>query len=165
MNIVIIVFIAMVALCAAIVYYCKRNPKDIMSFRESLDLTDLPIVTFKIGGTKKPDGKFNFLLDTGCTISIIDKESSNLLPLTIVEGESSVYGMEGNEIACSMGALKLLYKDKPYIELFQIVDMSSAFKKLKAENGVTIHGVLGTKFFEKYKYVIDFNELIAYSKK
>ena len=36
---------------------------------------------------------------------------------------------------------------------------------MKKEYGVTIHGLLGTGFFQKYKYVLDFNEMVAYSLK
>ena len=43
-------------------------------------------------------------------------------------------------------------------------DMTAAFGSIKKETGVTIHGILGAKFFNEFKYVLDFKELIAYSK-
>ena len=45
----------------------KKVSYDRMSFRETMDLTGLPVVTFKQG-----ENKFNFVLDTGAVSSIID---------------------------------------------------------------------------------------------
>ena len=42
--------------------------------------------------------------------------------------------------------------------------MSEAFKKIKDGNGATIHGLIGNSFMQKYKYVLDFDEMVAYSK-
>ncbi len=42
--------------------------------------------------------------------------------------------------------------------------MSNAFNTLKQDTGVTIHGILGNTFFEKYGYVIDYKDFIAYAK-
>ena len=43
---------------------------DAMSFQNSMDLAELPVVTFRQG-----DKKINFLLDTGSNNCIIDKFS------------------------------------------------------------------------------------------
>ena len=51
--------------------YCKQKNRINMSFKEAMDLVELPVVTFYNG-----DKKFNFLLDTGATISVIN---SNIL--------------------------------------------------------------------------------------
>jgi hypothetical protein len=46
---------------------------------------------------------------------------------------------------------------------FIVRDMADAFNEVKSNSGVTIHGILGSDFFQKYKYVINFNELVAYN--
>ena len=56
------------------------------------------------------------------------------------------------------------YKDKDYEYPYVMQDMKAAFGSIKKETGVTIHGILGAKFFNEFKYVLDFKELIAYSK-
>ena len=43
--------------------------------------------------------------------------------------------------------------------------MSDAFGHIKKDTGVTVHGIIGSLFFNEFKYVLDFDELIAYSKK
>ena len=53
--------------------YCKQSKRVNMSFKEAMDLVELPVVTFYNG-----DKKLNFLLDTGSNISQIN---SSILPL------------------------------------------------------------------------------------
>ena len=72
--------------------------------------------------------------------------------------------MEGNSIDIDYISIDFTYNNKSYSSSFQVVDMQDAFDRVKQESGVTIHGILGNLFFEKYKYVLDFKELAAYTK-
>ena len=140
--------------------YCKQSKRVNMSFKEAMDLVELPVVTFYNG-----DKKFNFLLDTGATISVINSNILNNFPHEKVEATGVLWGMEGNKIDVSYVRASLVYKDKVYEEEFQVVDMAASFNEVKAESGVTLSGILGNSFFKKYQYVLDFNSLIAYSSK
>ena len=140
--------------------YCKQHKKVNMSFKEAMDLVELPVVTFYNEGKK-----FNFLLDTGATISVIDSNVLDNFSHEKIETTGVLWGMEGNKIDVSYVRASLVYKDKVYEEDFQVVDMSASFNEVKAESGVTLSGILGNSFFKKYQYVLDFNSLIAYSKK
>ena len=51
------------------VYTLYTKSKDVMSFKQSMELCDMPIVTFYIG-----DRKLNFVLDTGCIQSMLDAD-------------------------------------------------------------------------------------------
>ena len=73
--------------------------------------------------------------------------------------------MEGNKIDVSYIKASLEYKEEGYEEEFQVVDMSAAFGQIKAESGVNLSGIIGSLFFKKYRYILDFESLIAYSKK
>lgn len=138
----------------------KKDKQDRMSFKESMDLVDLPVITFYNEGKK-----FNFLLDTGATKSVIDSNVLSDFHHEKIDSTGVLWGMEGNTINVSYIKASLSYKDKFYEEDFQVVDMSDSFGKVKAESGVTLSGILGNSFFVKYQYVLDFNSLIAYSKK
>lgn len=140
--------------------YCKQKNRINMSFKEAMDLVELPVVTFYNG-----DKKFNFLLDTGATISVINSNILDNFTHEKVESTGILWGMEGNKINVSYIKASLIYKDKTYEENFQVVDMTASFNAVKAESGVTLSGILGNSFFKKYQYVLDFNSLIAYSKK
>lgn len=160
-KIVIALLIAVIAAALAHIVDLTRNKiTNSISFRESMDLTDLPVVTFRQG-----KDRFNFLLDTGSSLSVINEKVLDFINHTTLDYKGSIYGMEGNTKETSFVNISLAYKDKEYEEEFQVVDMSAPFNKVKQDSGVIIHGILGNSFFTKYEYVLDFKELIAYSKK
>jgi hypothetical protein len=161
-----IIMIAGIAIIAGIVNIMmnrrKLSPRlDKISFRESMNLIELPIITFENNGKK-----LNFLLDTGASYSSINEAD--------LEGVAYV---KTGDVGCGMGIegnmqedreyirMMIDYNNKIYEEKFQILDLSQAFGLLKKEYGVTLHGILGNTFFTKYEYVLNFAELVAYSTK
>lgn len=136
-----------------------HNSPDVMSFRQGYDLTDLPVVT--LYQNKK---KFNFLLDTGSNCCIIDKNILDSIEHNQLLETSTVYGMEGNVQEVSACTITLDYKNSRYTFGYLVQDMQKAFDNIKKSTGVTLHGILGSAFFAQFKYVLDFDELIAYSK-
>lgn len=148
------------AITVAIIAYKYYTKPEAISFKTAMELLELPVITFYVG-----DKKLHFLLDTGSNKSIINTKVLNFIPYEDTHEKSKLFGLEGNVQETSYVNIDLLYNDKSFPTKFQSVDMSNAFRTIKKENGVTLHGILGTEFFNNYKYVIDFNELIAYSKK
>lgn len=140
--------------------YCKQKKRENMSFREAMDLVELPVVTFYNKNTK-----LNFLLDTGSDLSYINK--SVLSSLEYEEGNESrnIISVGGNSQSLGCCDMIVAYKNQKFVDRFYISDLDEAFEAIKAETGVQIHGILGSKFFAKYKYILDFENLIAYSKK
>lgn len=139
--------------------YCKQRKRVNMSFREAVDLVELPIITFHNKNTK-----LNFLLDTGSDLSYINK---SILPsLEYKEINESMNIISAVGISQSLGCCDMIvtYKSQKFIDRFYISDLDEAFRVIKKETGVQIHGILGSKFFTKYKYVLDFESLAAYSK-
>lgn len=138
----------------------KIDPKvGRISFRESMDLVELPIVTFMNNGRK-----LNFLLDTGASYSSINEAA--LEGLSYVETGETGFGMgiEGT-IKEDRGYVRMNvdYRSASYEDDFQVVDLSQAFGMIKQEYGINLHGILGSTFFQKYRYVLNFDELVAYS--
>lgn len=132
---------------------------DTMDFGTSMGLCDLPVVTFYQG-----DKKFNFLLDTGSTDNVIDSGVMDTIKSTPVNIQSNLIGMEGNTRVVRMCQITLFFKEHSYTYNYLINDMKSAFDNIKKNTGVQLHGIIGSKFFNRFKYVLDFKELIAYSK-
>lgn len=135
----------------------KNNSK--ISFKEAMDLVELPVVTFYNG-----DKKLNFLLDTGSNVSYINSSIIPLLDHEKTDKEMNTIGIEGNKVSNQFCKMSVTYKNQVFEEEFSIADLDKAFSVVKQESGVQIHGILGSKFFERYKYVLDFKELIAYIK-
>ena len=157
----VVTFLITLAMISAVLYWYNRtNKKVYMSFKEAMDLTELPVVTFYNGRRK-----LNFLLDTGSNNSIINAPVVKKLNCNLKEGTINTFGMTGEEVESATCEIELKYKDEVFAGTFVIIDMSEAFDKVKRESGVTIHGILGSKFFQKYKYVLDFSTLAVYLKK
>lgn len=130
-----------------------------MSFKESMDLAEMPVVTFYQG-----DKKFNFLLDTGSNLSHISVEAAKELDGQNFEAKTKVSGIGTGETS-GLCKTTLSYKDVDYdIDLCITSHLSEAFADIKRETGVQVHGLIGNQFFQQHKYVLDFEELVAYSK-
>ena len=138
--------VTLVALIVNAIEDHKRNDEPHMSFKESMDLVELPIITFYNNGKK-----LNFLLDTGANNSIINKSVIKDLDYKECTENLDTFGIDG-EVKSSMPTCTIL-------------NMDSAFRQVKEDSGVQLHGILGSLFFQKYKYVIDFKSLVAYIKK
>lgn len=134
--------------------------KNAISFQQGFDLTELPIVTFNQG-----KNKYNFILDTGANNNIIDARILDKIKHEKYNVKTTLMGMEGNNSIVDVCTITLSYKDSNFSYGYLIKDMSGPFDLLKKEYGVNIHGILGSKFFHEFQYVLDFAELIAYSKK
>lgn len=157
--IIVVLMVSAVALIADTIMEVRNRNNSKISFKESMDLTELPVATFNCNRKK-----LNFLLDTGSNLSYINSSVLPLLDHEIIDGESSVIGFEGNEVSTGSCRITVTYKRKRFEEEFNIADLDTAFKVIKQESGVQLHGILGSRFFEKYKYIIDFKNLIAYMK-
>lgn len=152
-----LVLMALIAVNTIKEYRKKSNSK--ISFKESIDLTELPVVTFNNG-----EKKLNFLLDTGSNNSHINSSILHLLDHIKINQKIDVIGTEGNKVNNEMCKMTIHYRNQKFEEEFIISDLEDAFNIIKQEDGVQIHGILGNKFFEKYKYILDFKDFIAYMK-
>lgn len=159
---IIIIIIAVVALALiinAVEAYGKIS-KNKISFKEAMDLAELPVITFYQG-----ENKYNFLLDTGSNHSHICKSSTGKLIGNLLEGEVNVQGVGGGTAITRAINTKFKYKNKTYeITLLIGEHLDDTFKSIKESTGVTIHGIIGNSFLSDNRYVLDFDEFIAYSK-
>lgn len=139
-------------------YFIKKNPSAI-SFKQGFDLTNIPVVTFYQGNQK-----INFILDTGASENIIDKEFLKCLEHTEEKLTDRIWGIEGNGIAVNSCFIKISYNDIQFNTRFLVNDLSKVFTAIRQSSGVILHGILGSGFFNQYKYVLDFDSLVAYIK-
>lgn len=133
----------------------KANSR--MSFKESLDLVGIPIITFCQG-----ENKYHFILDTGAALSVVNEGAIKNFSYESLPKKGSNYGIDGNILNTSFIKAHIEYKDNKFEEEFQVLDLTSAFNNIKQDHGVTVTGILGNSFFTKYRYILDFKELVAY---
>lgn len=129
-----------------------------MSIRESMNLISLPVVTFENNGEK-----YNFIIDSGANDSIINKECD--IVSTPHRQSNDVSGISGETMKCSTVLINFKYKDKTFETLFNVINLNDLFNTIKENYGVTVHGILGTNFLDKYNYVIDFKDYKLYRRK
>lgn len=162
--VILICKILIILLCtiiiAKLVNHFFNKKKSEMSFAEAINLTGLPIVTFIQG-----ENKLNFLLDSGANRSVISADYIKAIKHTPTGEECKIFGMEGNAVETYFTTVPFTYKGRSYTEDFQVVDLSSAIAQVKQESGVNFIGIIGNSFLQKYKYILDFAENKAYSKK
>ena len=157
--IVIVVWAILLIISINSLYQINKKNKSKISFKESMDLTELPVITFMSDNTK-----LNFLLDTGSNTSFINESMVKSLNCKMLNTVSEVVGLEGKKIKNDNCELQIKYKNYEFNAQFSIINLDESFNLIKQESGVQIHGILGSLFFQKYKYVIDFKSLIAYTK-
>lgn len=156
----IVVALCIVCVVALGINKIEDSKKDYMSFREALALAELPIVTFNQG-----DVKMNFILDTGANNNIIDERIIGLLQTVETQRIGRITGIGGKREDIPFKNLTFTYKNKEFNDDFQVINMSHTFDAIKTATGVTAHGIIGNAFMQKNKYVLDFKEMVAYSRK
>lgn len=138
-------------------YIVKINKKEIVDFKTSMELSGLPIVTFYQGSNK-----YNFLLDTGSNVSYVNiKSDLKVVPTGVSD---TFMGSNGVDAACEQVVVCLYRNDLKYEHSMNAADLSAAFTEVKKEYGILVTGILGNDFFTKYKYCLDFKELVAYQR-
>ena len=141
-------------------YRNKHHKKTVIPFKESVDLVGLPIATFVNNGVK-----LHFLLDTGSDDSfIVPSILDKLLILKKDETRTPIITGGGEMQSPGTVTLNISYKDHIFTNVFKINAMEDAFKDAFEHKGIVVHGILGSIFFNKYNYILDFKELQATSK-
>lgn len=154
-----VILVLLTIILVWVIYSLTDRKKDKISFKEAMDLVELPVITFY-----NNDKKLNFLLDTGSNNSVINAPLVDNLEHTKGSCDIATIGMGGILNTAEVCNMRLTYNGRIFEDEFTIMDMSSQFDTVKQDSGVQLHGILGSKFFEKYRYVLDFSNLTAYTK-
>ncbi len=111
--------------------------------------------------------KCKFLLDSGANINVLDKNifekiDNNKIMKTPSEGFTTASG--GLESKVFRAEIKFKLEQQIFNEIFEIIDMSAPFGTIKDKDNIELHGILGTGFFQKYQWTIDFENLVVWVK-
>lgn len=155
---IVLIIIALIIITIAVKRHVVRGHSTV-SFAEAMDLVDLPIITVQNNNTK-----INLLLDTGSNSSYISPSILKDLKYDEIELTNTTIGVGGGESHTRGCDMEIKYKKLSFRDTFLIMESDGVFTALKQGYGVQVHGILGSRFFDRYSYVIDFGELIAYIK-
>lgn len=155
---IVLIIIALTIISIAIKRHIVKGHSTV-SFQEAMDLVELPIITVQNNNTK-----INLLLDTGSNSSYISPSVLNGLKYDELEISNTTVGFGGGATHTRGCNMEIKYKKLAFEDTFIIMQSDDVFSAIKQECGVQVHGILGSKFFDRYSYVIDFKDLIAYIK-
>ena len=137
----------------------KRINKNKISFFETLNLTGLPVITMESNNKK-----INLLLDTGSNASFINSQIvDELYSIELIGEQQFVTGINNKECETKQYNIELLYNGNTFVNEFKAFDFKASFGHIMEKTGVNIDGIIGSDFLKKYKYIIDYKELIAYN--
>lgn len=110
-----------------------------------------PIIKVNQGNTI-----FNFIIDTGSSISAIDKKYIPDLLALKLNKTTEVIGIEGNPEKVSFYEIDFECNNHLYTHNVIAKSFGNAFDPFLQEYNIVIHGMLGSDFFTKYKFIVDF---------
>lgn len=139
-------------------YLNRQKPDYVFSFEDTMGIHKVPVVSFEHNGQI-----VNFIIDSGAShsvinISSVDKFEGELLK----DAEGSVYGIDGNMINTRLAKVEITKNGHAFQDVFQILAIPG-IDKMSAQNGIEVHGILGSAFLKKYQFVINYKLLRAYT--
>lgn len=155
---ILLIVISLIIISIAVKRHITKGNSTV-SFQEAMDLVDLPIITVQNNNIK-----INLLLDTGSNSSYISPGVLNSLKYDRIDLTNTTVGFGGSSTHSKGCNMKIKYKKLTFEDTFIIMQSDDVFTAIKQECGVQVHGILGSKFFDRYSYVIDFSDLTAYIK-
>lgn len=137
--------------------FVRVKKGQIVDFTHSMTQSGLPILTFYQGKTP-----YNFLMDTGSNASYVNQYSN--ISINKSRAKSTFIGADGVTHPVDIAVVKLFLNDKEYECPVSVADLDASFKDIKSTYGITLHGIIGTDFMNKYNYCIDFLEYVVYQR-
>ncbi len=157
-NVICIILLVLTAATVVNTIEIKKKQNNV-SFQEAMNLIELPIVTVNVNNSR-----LNFVIDTGCSNSCINKSVTEKLKIPCKDLGNTHIGIEGNVAHLTTSSIGFRLKKKNYLFDFNVTNMDNAFNYIKEMNGIQLHGLLGSDFLSKYNYVIDYKDCILYKK-
>lgn len=142
--------------------YKYSNGKIIPLLKQDVFKTGVPIIEVKINN--KP---YKFILDSGANINLIDATAfADFDSESIIKEKSDGFLTAGEYKEDNIMSAQFDFEIEgvKYSEQFEVADMSASFGSSIIEEGVNIQGILGSVFFNKQRWSIDFENLVIWTK-
>ncbi len=102
-----------------------------------------------------------FIIHTGSTCSLIDSNVVEYFKDIVTPvGDYNISGIDGTKRKVDVVTLPFSFEGQSYSPKFCVKPLLEAFKDIEIENGIQVHGLLGTDFLMENKWIIDFDKLV-----
>lgn len=155
-----IIPVAILLIGFAIMINSMYKRRGVYSFKDILEKTDLPIMTFTQNGKQ-----LNFILDTGCSYCLINKNVVDNFEHTKTNAQTETVGIDGIVHKTPIISLDFEYDGIQFNHFFVLSDLEDSARELKQATGIEVHGLIGSAFFKKYNYILDYENCIVYPNK
>ena len=122
-----------------------------------LSKTGLPLIPVQVG-----EYALCFIVDTGATLSLLDSSIADRLGDFATKNNKSsfILGIDGKhrELGHST-TLSFQIDEYSFTHTFVCESLFEALIKFEIESDIQVHGILGTDFLLKNKWIIDFEQL------
>lgn len=140
----------------------KNSKTCTISFKETLELVEVPVATFKIKAKNGKMMKMNFIIDTGASSSFIDINEVNKISEKCCKEHalSESVCSAGGEIKASESTymIEFSYDDYVFNTEFFAIDLTDVRAYTKTNYGVNIVGMIGSDFLNRENTKIDYVE-------
>lgn len=128
-----------------------------VSFKKHFKKVKVPLIKMKIAGELR-----YFLVDSGATNNVIEKNFYNSVDpkyfndLKFSDQIISTNGVTEKRpiVGANLSFKKDVFEDVTFI----VADIAPAVEFIKNASNIVIAGILGSTFFEKYRWAVDFDE-------
>lgn len=126
-----------------------------ISIANSIDCVGLPIIVT----SSKPH--LTFLVDTGANFNSIFSFVYEGLPdfFTLLDTENTMYGIEGHMVDTFQVKTTVEFENTKTETVFSVLEADNVVQRLQEENGFQLHGILGSDFLKRNKWIIDYGKL------
>ena len=123
---------------------------DVYEFKD-FHKTDVPYITLEVQGIP-----LNLLVDTGCGISILQAGVAEMLSHEKSLREVDLEALTSDSLSAEVISVPITLGKQTITEDFALYDKDN-FANFQSHYGITLHGLLGTEFFEKTGCCIDYS--------
>jgi hypothetical protein len=156
MIVVVIIGFILTISCILITTCLVNKANYTFPFEESMDTVKLPIISFEHKGKI-----VNFIIDSGSTHSIIEKNYIEEFEyMTATNAKGYVRGINGEKVETTLARVELVKNGHIFSDVFQVLPVPT-LKIQEQKHGIKIHGLLGSQFLKKYRFLINYKYLNA----
>lgn len=137
---------------------------DSVKIDNTLKKSGYAILTFTINRKK-----YNFLLDTGSAVNMIDTSALHRIvesgyELLPPDESYFISGIDGNTKKTESYSLGIRYGKNAFRDSFVVKDLSAIFGTIYDQTGYKIDGLLGMPFFDNNQWIFDFEQNVIWIK-